>query len=49
MAEVTKHEYYELNSFPGGSGVKNLPANAGGAASFPGSGRVPGKGNGSPF
>ena len=36
-------------SFPGGSVVKNLPANAGDAASFPGSGRVPGKGNGNPF
>ena len=38
--------------FPGGSVVKNPPANAeatGGAGSIPGSGRSPGKGNGNPF
>ena len=36
--------------FPGGSGVKNLPANAGDedASSIPGSGRSPGEGNGNP-
>ena len=32
--------------FPGGSVVKNLPANAGDAGSIPGSGRSPGEGNG---
>ena len=33
----------------GGSGVKNLPANAGNAVSIPGSGKSPGGGNGSPL
>ena len=32
--------------FPGGSAVKNPPANAGDAASIPGLGRSPGDGNG---
>ena len=32
--------------FPGGSVVKNPPANAGDAGSIPGSGRSPGVGNG---
>ena len=32
--------------FPGGSVVKNLPASAGYADLFPGSGRAPGEGNG---
>ena len=31
--------------FPAGSGVKNLPANAGDVGSIPGSGRSPGGGN----
>ena len=31
--------------FPGGSVVKNLPANAGDACLIPGSGRSPGEGN----
>ena len=35
--------------FPGGSVVKNLPANAGDAGSIPGSGRSPGEGNGNPL
>jgi len=35
--------------FPVNSVVKNLPANAGGAGSIPGSGRSPGEGNGNPF
>ena len=34
--------------FPGDSGVKNLPANAGNMGSIPGSGRSPGEGNGYP-
>ena len=40
-----------MKTFPGGSMVKNLPANAedtGDAGSIPGSGRSPGKGNGNP-
>ena len=35
--------------FPGGSVVKNPPANAGEAGSTPGSGRSPGKRDGNPF
>ena len=35
--------------FPGGSGVKNSPANAGDVGSIPGSGRSPGGGNGNPL
>ena len=35
-----------LGGFPGGSVVKNLPANAGDMSSIPGSGRSPGGGNG---
>ena len=46
---MTEHKYNELNSLAGGSVVKNLPANVEDAASFPGSGRVPGKENGNPF
>ena len=37
---------------PGGSGVKNLPANTGeraGSSSISGSGRSPGRGNGNPL
>ena len=35
--------------FPGGSVVKNLPANVGDAGLIPGSGRSPGNGNGIPL
>ena len=35
--------------FPGGSVVKNSPANAGDASLIPGSGRAPGEGNGNPL
>ena len=35
--------------FPGGSVVKNLPANAEDAGSVPGLGRFPGGGNGNPL
>ena len=34
------------SGFPGGSVVKNLPANAEGIGSIPGLGRSPGEGNG---
>ena len=34
--------------FPGGSVLKNPPANAGDPSSVPGSGRSPGEGNGNP-
>ena len=36
----------ELQGFPGGSVIKNSPANAGGMGLIPGSGRPPGEGNG---
>ena len=35
--------------FPGGSVVKNLPANVGDVGLTPGSGRSPGEGNGNPL
>ena len=35
-------------SFPGGSVVKNPPANAGDAGLIPGAGRSPGEGNSNP-
>ena len=35
--------------FPGGSVVKNLPANSGDAGLIPGLGRCPGGGNGNPL
>ena len=35
--------------FPGGSVVKNLPANAGNTGSIPGLERSPGEGNGNPL
>ena len=35
-----------MGGFHGGSGVKNLPANARDAGSIPGLGRSPGEGNG---
>ena len=42
----------QLEGFPGGTVVKNLPANAGDARDMgliPGSGRSPGVGNGNPL
>jgi len=35
-----------LTGFPGGSVIKNPPANTGDRGSIPGSGRSPGEGNG---
>ena len=35
--------------FPGGSTIKNPPANAGDVGSVPGSGKSPGEGNGNPL
>ena len=40
---------YTCMGFPGGSVMKNLPANAGAASSIPGSGISPGGGNGNPL
>ena len=37
-----------MQGFPGGSVVKNLPANKGDVGSIPGSGISPGEGNGNP-
>ena len=37
---------YLYMGFPGGSVVKNLPANEGDVGLIPGSGRSPGEGNG---
>ena len=38
-----------MKHFPGGSVVKDLPANARDLDSIPGSGRSPGEGNGNPL
>ena len=40
---------YCSEGFPGGSVVKNPPANAGDPGSIPESGRSPGEGNGDPI
>ena len=42
-------EVVHLMGFPGGSVVKNPPADAGDTGSIPGSGRSPGEGNGDPL
>ena len=43
-------DYYNvIMGFPGGSVVKNPPANAGEEDSIPGSGRPPGEGNSNPL
>ena len=42
-------QYSLPRGFPGGSVVKNLPANVGDTGSIPGSGRSPGGGHGSPL
>ena len=46
---VTEHTACVNFLFPGGSEVKNLPANAGDLGLIPGSGRSPGEGNGNPL
>ena len=38
-----------IQGFPGGSVIKNPPANTGDVGSIPGSGRSPGEGNGNPL
>ena len=45
---MTDIHYYIRLGFPGGSVVKNSPANAGDMGSIPGPGRSPGEGNGLP-
>ena len=50
-AAVTKQlslSHYS-EGFPGGSAVKNLPANVGDGGFIPGLGRSPGEGNGNPL
>ena len=42
-------DLYSSRGFPGGTAVKNPPANAGDSGSIPGSGRCPGGGNGNPL
>ena len=50
MFKITKKlKPLHLLGFPGGSVVKNPPANAGNMGSIPGSGRSPGEENGNPF
>ena len=41
--------HISTRGFPGGSAVKNPPANAGDTGSVPGSGGSPGGGNGKPL
>ena len=48
LAAEDKNLFIGDRSFPGGSVVKNLLANAGEVGSVPGSGRLPGEGNGKP-
>ena len=38
-----------IQGFPGGSVIKNTPANTGDVGLIPGSGRSPGEGNGNPL
>ena len=44
-----ENHVYGVGGFPGGSKVKNLPADVGGAGSIPGSGRLPGGGHANPL
>ena len=47
--EWEREEIMEHFSFPGGSGIKNLPAIAGGGGLIPWLGRSPAVGNGNPL
>ena len=46
---LTLISYLPIQGFPGGSVIKNLPANVGDMGLSPWSGRSPGGGNGSPL
>ena len=46
LGKSSQRAYNTAESFPGGSVVKNPPANAGAAGSIPASGRFPGEGSG---
>ena len=52
-SRLTFNHFFRLLVFPGGSGVKNLPAmqkaHTGAWTLIPGSGRAPGEGNGNPL
>ena len=52
-AKGLSHTHTSIHSpargFPGGSAVKNLPANAGALGFIPGLGRPPGEGHGNPL
>ena len=43
------HSLSHFGGFPGGSAIKNLPANTGDSGSVPGSRRAPGGGHGNPL
>ena len=49
MLEISDEELKGNYAFPGGSVVKNLPANAGDLGLIPGSARSPVEGTGSPL
>ena len=49
MVQLPHLHSFDCMSFPGGSVVKNLSANAGDMGSVPGLGRSPGEGNGNPL
>ena len=48
-SKMNKHIVVNSQGFPGGSVVKNTPANAGDTGSIPGLGRSPGEGHDSPL
>ena len=48
-AQEKGSNYLSLAGFPGGSVIKNTPANVGDSSSILGSGRSPGEGNGNSF
>ena len=49
MTERLSLHYTSIRGFPGGSVLKNLPANARDAGLITGSGKSPGEGNGKPL
>ena len=54
MYNIVTHNFFKgytpfMADFPGGTVVKNLPANEGDTVSSPGLGRSPGGGNGNPL
>ena len=49
MKRTKKEGYEQLQGFPSGAVVKNLPTKAGDVGLIPGSGRSPGEGIGNPL